>query len=129
MHWWLDVEESDGDKAGPGPLRSATLFEITRRLDAAGKFNVKANLAETRASMVQAKRRVRAWGLVDGTIADLGAGIIDKIGVGIDLTLDISGDDLLRELTYHQVGRLLIGASGAPSTTGPAQIAARKSVV
>src|SRR3972149_7038187 len=124
MSWWLDIEETNGDRVGPGPLRSAVSFEVTHRLDAAGKFKLKASLSEARASMVQAKRRVRAWGLVDGTVTDLGAGIIDKIGVDIDLNLDISGDDLLRELTYTHVGRLLIGASGSPSTTGPAQIAA-----
>jgi hypothetical protein len=124
MHWWLDIEELDGTKAGPGPLRSATSFEVTRRLDAAGKFKAKGSLSETRASMVQAKRRVRAWGLVDGTATDLGAGIIDKIGVDVDLKLDLSGDDLLRELTYRQVGTLTIGTEVTPSVTGPAQIAA-----
>jgi len=124
MNWWIDIELPDGSKAGPGPLRSATAFEVTRRLDAAGKFKLKASLSEPRASMVQAKRRARCWGLITEVVTDLGAGIIDKIGVDTDLTLDISGDDLLRELTYHQVGRLLVGASGAPSTTGPAQIAA-----
>jgi hypothetical protein len=124
MNWWIDIELPDGSKTGPGPLRSATAFEATRRLDAAGKFKTKASLAEARASMVQAKRRVRCWGLINEIVTDLGAGIIDQIGVDTDLNLDISGDDLLRELTYRQVGRLLIGASGAPSTTGPAQIEA-----
>lgn len=124
MRWWLDIEEPDGTKAGPGPLRSATSFEVTRRLDAAGKFKAKASLSDARSSMVQAKRRVRAWGRVDDAVTDLGAGIIDKIGVDIDLNLELSGDDLLRELTYHQVGSLQIGASGSPVTTGPALIAA-----
>ena len=124
MNWWVDIELPEGSKTGPGPLRSATAFEVTRRLNAAGKFKLKASLSEPRASIVQAKRRARCWGLVNGVVTDLGAGIIDKIGVDKDLNLDVSGDDLLRELTYHQVGRLLIGASHAPSTTGPAQIAA-----
>jgi hypothetical protein len=123
MRWWLDIELPDGSKAGNGPLRSATSFEVTRRLDAAGKFKSKAAL-EARSSMVQPKRRARAWGMINGMVTDLGAGIIDQIGVDADLNLDLSGDDLLRELTYRQVGRLLVGASGAPSTTGPAQIAA-----
>jgi len=124
MRWWLDIEEPDGTKAGPGPLRSAISFEITRRLDAAGKFTAKASLADGRADMVQAKRRARCRGLVNGALTDLGAGIIDQIGIDDDLNLDLSGDDLLRELTYHQVGRLTIGDEVTPATTGPAQIAA-----
>ena len=110
MQIWVDIEDSAGAKLGPGPVTSALEWESTRRLNAAGEFSFKMPAGDSRADWVRAKRVARCWGIVNGEVQELGAGVIDKLEHGRSerdgVLLSVSGDDLLRELTYRSVGDL-----------------------
>lgn len=108
MRIWIDIEDSSGAKQGSGPIISATRWRSTKRLDRAGTFEFEMPAGDPRAASLAAKRVARCWGIVDGVLTELGAGIIDKITVqpGKPSVIKVSGDDLLRELTYRSVGFL-----------------------
>lgn len=129
MKFWIDIEDSAGNKQGDGPITTALFWEHTKRLDKAGKFRFQMPTMDYKAGLVVAKYIARCWGVVDGVLTDLGAGIIDQINtvVGNDgkAVLTASGDDLLRQLAYRQVGDLVIdNGSGGADTSGPADIIA-----
>ncbi|RPI64530.1 MAG: hypothetical protein EHM48_00640 [Planctomycetaceae bacterium] len=124
----VDIENSAGTRYGDGPIITAQSFEQVNRLDQAGTVRFSMPASDARAALVQGKRRARCRGMLGSAMADLGAGIIDSIAVNVDnqggATLAVSGDNLMRELTYTHVGALEIGLEGAPATTGPADIEA-----
>jgi len=131
MKFFIDIESSAGIKQGGGPIVSASSWESAARLDQAGTFSFAMPASDPKAALATAKRVARCRGLITTAVTDIRAGIIDKIAVGLDsegkAELTISGDDLLRELTYKNVGSLTIGTSGTPPTevtTGPANIIA-----
>jgi hypothetical protein len=125
---YIDIETSAGVRCGDGPIVTAGEFEAVKRLDKAGAIRFPMPSTDERAALVQAKRVARAWKLVNNIVAEIGAGIIDEISVNTDskgsADLDVSGDDLFRELSYRTVGALEIGTEITPVTTGPASIAA-----
>lgn len=108
MQFWIDIEDSSGTKLGSGPITSATRWRSTKRLDRAGVFEFEMPAADAKAASVAEKRIARCWGIRNGTLTELGAGIIDKVTVqpGKPSMIKVSGDDLLRELTYRSVGFL-----------------------
>lgn len=108
MRFWIDIEDSSGTKQGGGPITSATYWRSTKRLDRAGVFEFEMPAADARAATLAEKRIARCWGIVNGVLTELGAGIIDTIKVkpGQPSMVAVRGDDLLRELTYRSVGFL-----------------------
>jgi hypothetical protein len=131
MKFLIDIENSAGTKQGGGPIISASSWESVARLDQAGTFSFPMPASDPKATLATAKRIARCRGLINTAVTDIRAGIIDKIKVGLDsegkAELTISGDDLLRELTYKRVGNLTIGTPGTPPTTsntGPSDIIA-----
>ena len=110
MEFWIDIETSDGNKLGSGPITTATNWEHTPRLDAAGTFSFTMPASDPKAALLQHKRVVRCRAIVNGTVTDLGAGVIDEISVNVgDPTmLDVSGPDIMQELATRTVGRLAI---------------------
>lgn len=139
---WIDVEDASGTKYGQ-PITTATNWQSTRRMDAAGTFAFTMPASDPRAALLAHKRIVRCWEMGADGVIERGCGIIDHvekaIGDGKGPTmLVVSGDDLLRELVYRTVGELNLYddtlhsathlsvsyASGDPSTpvTLPADI-------
>jgi hypothetical protein len=85
--------------------------------------------SDEKTSLIQSKYIARCYTIIDGAVTEVGSGIIDKIEYKVtnrgELLLVVSGDDLGRELTYRQVGDLLIDdGAGNPDDTGPADIIA-----
>lgn len=128
MQFWIDIEDSSFTRLGTGPILTAQSWESVARLDRAGTIRFQMPAADPRAQLVVEKRVARCGTVINGVIQTVGNGIIDKIELAVDengrAMLNVSGDDLLRELTYISAGSLQIGASGAPVTSGPADIEA-----
>lgn len=125
--FWIEVEASDGTRYGQ--IRTAQSWESTGRMDRAGTFRFVMPAADSHAALVQARRVARCYTLINGAVTEIGAGIIDQISVSVDTNnqanLLVSGDDLLRELTFRHVGALVIDdGAGAADVTGPADIIA-----
>jgi len=112
---WIYVTDSSGNRYGP-PILTATNWQSTRRLDRAGSFSFEMPAGDSRAAYLALKREVHAYAIVNDAVTEIGAGIIDEIQTiaGDPPMLRVSGDDLLRELTYRTVGSLeLYGQSWA----------------
>lgn len=116
MQIWIDIEDASGNKYGPGPIKSATGWTSTRRLDAAGTFSFTMLAADPMAAEVQNKRYARCWRAGDDItnprdhMEEMGAGIIEQINLRVSaggLTmLEVSGIDILSELGNISVGDL-----------------------
>ena len=122
MRIWIDVEDASGARYGDGPIVTATAWESTRRLDAAGTFAFSMPASDPRSNLLQHKRVVRCWGGDTTGIRELGAGIIEQIEVtprtaSQPAMLRVSGDDLLRELANRTVGDLELFQAVTYSTT------------
>jgi len=109
-NFWIDIEDGGGVKQGGGPITTATSWTSTRRLDRSGTFTFTVPAADDRTDLIRAKRVARCW-TYDGTLLQsVGAGIIDTITINAGAdgapTMTVSGDDLLRQLTYRSVGEL-----------------------
>jgi len=130
LTFYIDIENSTGTRYGSGPITSAARWTYTARMDRAGEFSFSFPATDTQASIVQRKRVARAWALVGGVWTDVGAGIIDNIvrrpQADGTVWLEVSGSDLLRELTYRSVKNLQLADSGGsiPHATALTSIAA-----
>lgn len=105
------IESPYGTKLGSGPITTALNWRNSPPLDGMGSFSFEMALSDPQLSLVVKKRYARCYGLLGGTWQELGkAGIIDHIETviepGQEPLLRVSGGDLLRELTYRQVGAL-----------------------
>ena len=103
---WVDVENASGSKLGSGPLK-ALKWTSTDRMDGAGKFSCELLATDAQIAQVIKRRVLRAWMLVNGIVEELGAGVIDQISKAIQpdgtVVWTVSGDDLLRELTWYNM--------------------------
>ena len=107
MQIWL--EDSTGARLGPGPLTSAVTWQHTRELDRVGTFAFSLPADDPLASEVRVKRVARCWQYEDGQWREYGAGIIERreyVTGANGPMLRVSGQDLLRELTYQRGGSL-----------------------
>lgn len=112
MDFWIDIENAAGAKQGDGPITTALSWESTRRLDRAGTFKFTVPLGERNIALIDNKRIARCWGVVDGVVTEIGAGIIDleqsKVTAANLGFMEVSGPDLLQELAYRSVHGLAI---------------------
>jgi len=113
MQIWIDVEDAAGTRYGDGPITTASEWQSTRRLDGAGSFSFTMPASDPRANLLAHKRIVRCWRSDGNGIYEVGSGIVDAItvapGSGNSPTLlQVSGDDLLRELANRTVGDLAL---------------------
>ena len=119
MQFWIDVETVSGS-IGSGPIKTALNWESTIRLSRAGEFSTSIPASDPRTALIHPKRILRCYAIINSVRTLIGAGIVDKIQRNITadgiLILEISGPDLLRELTYRSVGfaRTLSVSTGAP---------------
>ena len=121
FEFYIDIEDAAGNKLGPGPITSAAKWTYTARADRAGSFSLEMPAQDPKASLVQRKRKARAWALLkDGVWSEVGSGIIDNIqrSPGDDglVWLTASGDGELRELANRSVGLLDLAGGGAGVT-------------
>jgi len=125
--FWIIVSASAGTLYGE--IRSATSWESDGELDRAGKFRFSMPASDSKAALVASKRIATCYTIINSAVVAVGSGVIDEIRIAADsqgkMMLDVSGDDRLRELTYRQVGSLVIDdGSGGVDTSGPADIIA-----
>lgn len=113
--YWIDIEDLDGVKLGPGPITTAISWNSTAKLDRAGTFSFTMPAGDDRADLVRPKRVAHCWTVDGGILQSVGAGIVDTITIaaGADGAplMTVSGDDLLRQLTYRSVGELKLSDS------------------
>ena len=107
---WIDVEEEGGAVVGPGPIISASDWRHAPKLDAAGRFSFSMPAEDPRALLLERKRTVICRTIRGGQVVELGAGIINRVDarVGDPSTLQVTGPDLLAELSRRTVGNLVI---------------------
>jgi hypothetical protein len=118
FEFYVDIEDSSGNKLGGGPLTSVSRWQYTSRFDRAGAINFDFAASDPQASTVQNRRIARAFALINDVWVEVGAGVIDEVGITPTgdgrVSLNVSGLDLIRELGYRTVGTLEVGAgSGA----------------
>lgn len=127
-NFWVDIEDSSGNRIGSGPLR-ASQFRHVSRLSASGEFSFVISAADPNLSAL-AEKRVAVCKYIDrtGALQTFGGGVIDKIVHSIrtdgSLIIAVSGNDLSRELSYRSVGTLDLSGAGAGVTDGPDQVMA-----
>ncbi len=105
----IRIEDNAGVPYGPGPITTMQGIASSELLDRAGRVAFTMPLTDPRAAIVQAKRIMRARGMLSGAVTDIATGIIDRLTVRANdenAALDVEGDNLLRELTYNLVDGL-----------------------
>ena len=116
MQPWVVIQNSSGVALGAGEITSAFDIETTRKLSRAGTFSFSCpindpmliEIAPDLRPVLSEKRIALIYGVVllEGgatAIRTLGGGIIDMISRTAPDRVVVSGDDLLRELTYRSV--------------------------
>ncbi len=118
QRFYIDLEDSSGNRLGSGPITSASGWRYTARMDRAGEFRFAMPATDPQAALVVKKRVVRAWALTGGVWTEVGAGVIDQIvrrpQADGSALLDVSGADLLRELHGRSVRDLKLYLGGNP---------------
>ena len=101
----IAVQSAYDTNTGSGPIASALNWECATRLNQVGAFAFEMPLADSKRSLLVAKRYVRCYGIVNDTWTELGKpGIIEKIAKSIDGEgvptgmIQVEGTDLLGEL-------------------------------
>lgn len=115
---YIDIEDGSGTRLGSGPIVDAAFWESTARMDRAGQFAFTIPATIEKATLVQSERVARAYAIVGGVWTEVGAGPISKItrvrNADGKVDLAVTGDDLLRELTYRSVQGLKLYDGGLP---------------
>lgn len=106
----IDVEDANGIRYGSGPITTAERWMSELRLDQAGTFSFVIPASDPAAASLVNKWFVRCWSVDGGRKEEQGYGIIDRIrrlpSTGGPTMLEVSGDDILRELAHRTVGNL-----------------------
>jgi hypothetical protein len=110
VKFWVDITDSDGVRYGQGPVITATQWINTARMDRAGVFSFDMPATDRKAADVDNDRYAYCYGVLDGTVTQLGAGIIKQVQLRVDPAqgpmLRVSGEDLLSDLARYTVGDL-----------------------
>jgi hypothetical protein len=127
LRFFVDVYSSAGVKLGTGPLISARSWSNIARMDKAGEFSTVCSAADPNAVYIAKKGILKCYTIESSGPVYIGAGIVDKIEVQLEtdgsVSLNISGDNLLRELTYRSV-KFLSLSSGAAAISHAAAVTA-----
>jgi hypothetical protein len=108
---WINVEDTSRDVLDVGPVTNFTYFRIRRRMNRAGEFRMVVPATDPRiVDTMAVERTVQAYAIVNNTPTWQGGGVITKqrwrkSGDGSPV-LEVSGPDLLGELTRSTVGEL-----------------------
>lgn len=116
MKFWINVETPTGTILGDGPIITASRWSHTLLLDASGVFNFTVPLNDPRISLLQPKRIVRCFVTTPSGIREFGSGIIDTLEPSVNesgvASLNVAGNDMLRDLTNRSVGFLELYGAG-----------------
>lgn len=129
MRFWVDIENSSGTRQGEGPVATAQYFEVTSRISKAGSVKMSMPGVDPRSALIIKKNIMRGKTMIGTTTSEIGAGTIDHIertqNSDRGIVVDVTGDDLLRELVNRHVGELLIDdGAGGPDDDGPTVVLA-----
>lgn len=110
MEGWIDVRNLAGTKVGSGPITTARAWQQSKRVDEAGTFSFEMPASDARWLDIGDNFTCEYYGLVNGAVTLLGAGIAEQVGQapGDPSMVNISGRDLLSELARYPVGELQI---------------------
>lgn len=108
------IDFATGAKKGSGPIATATSWRNTRRLSKSGEIAFSMPASDPVAAELLAKRIAECHSMRgapgDRSRVTFGSGIIDKTSYGVEIQggtdLNVSGSDLLDELTRRSVGDL-----------------------
>jgi len=117
VKFFVDVLDSSGAQLGSGPIASALNWKNVKRMDRAGEFAFTLPANDEKAALITQKRRVRCRAILASGVVEFGGGIIDKIGYAPSpsgIQLEVSGDDLMRELVYRSVGFTNYASGSSP---------------
>lgn len=122
MLFYIDITNSSGTRYGGGPITSASYWRSTARVDRIGGFEFAMPASDEKAAEIQHRRYAYCYAIIEGEgPIPVGSGIIDRIETRPDnngnVELVVSGDDLLRELTWRTVGRLYLSSGANLATT------------
>lgn len=127
INFWVDIENSSGEKVGAGPLRPSS-FTRGNPLSQASEFSFPVSPADPNFSAIQEKLFAICRYLdPNGDIQFFGGGIIDRINKShtfIKNNFIISGPNLTGELTYRDVEDLQVGDDTGGDNDAPDQIMA-----
>ncbi len=126
--FYVDIEDSSGVRLGAGPITTATSWQVTRRMDAAGAWSFAAPMADVRVAQATPRRYAHIYAWIGGAYQWVGGGPIDtiKTSVAADGTVmaDVSGDDMVRELAWRTVGSLALSDGAGQPISHAAALAA-----
>lgn len=103
---WITVKNIAGVVVGPGPIITATNWRQGKALDESRTFGFDMPASDARWMLIQSKYVCEAYGIVNGVVTLLGAGIADQndVDAGDPTMVHIGGNDLLIELARYLVG-------------------------
>lgn len=117
---FVDIEDSAGNRLGGGPITSLTQWSCTARLDKAGTFSFTMPANDPKAAVVAHLRVASIYALIGGSWQYVGGGLVDVVDRSVaedgTVLLTVSGDDMLRELSYPNLFRLQVGDAVTPVT-------------
>lgn len=120
MQFFIDITDSSGTKYGSGPIASASYWKSTKRVDRVGNFEFAMPASDEKAALLANRRYATCYAILDSGPTEVGGGVIDHIETRPDadgnVELVVSGDDLLRELTWRIVGRIAFVDGDLPTT-------------
>ena len=118
LRYYIDLLDATDAPVGLGPVTTATNITITKRLDRAGTISFDVPSTEPQLSYLIPRTKVIIWHL-DGIndAQEMTRGVIDRVEpiIGNDgITWRISGDDILRVLTWTSPGFINLQSAGSP---------------
>ncbi len=121
MRFWIDILDASHNVLGDGPITSAVSCTATWRVNRVGEFSFQMPATDPRASLIVARRLALIY-VIRGDRKDfLGGGPIDKTVMRMSNSgapmLQVSGGDMLEELTRYSVGALDLNSTGDANIT------------
>jgi len=123
--YWLDIHDQHTDaKIAEGPIVSVSRFAISHRLTKSGTWGADLAASEKRIQhtnadpalrVLDSKRVVRCHAIVRSMPQEVGAGVVDTLGIeAATYGMDIGGNDLSVLLANPIVHELEVGTEAAP---------------
>lgn len=119
---WLDIYDANNNKLGAGPIRNIEYFEATANMSAAGTYRFGGIVTDLRTQELlldeSGQRYAIGWEMINGAHTYVGGGPIHQrvmTGEPGAWKLEISGPDMLAELTYDVIGSLSLSGDGNTS--------------
>lgn len=120
--FWVDMEEADGTRLGPGPILSGVRWRYTQRLSRAGEWELEVPAGEPLLSYIGLKKYFHCYVMRKGARAWVGGGAIEEVRTALRGNsaplLVFSGADILRELIADTLTFEITSAAAAPGALG-----------